>query len=63
MQESPVWITAFRNRIPVKKMSTGHINACILCWNGQGNMRISNDYLGGKEKWLKIFNDELVNRN
>lgn len=63
MPESPVWITAFGRRIPVRKMSTGHIIACIHCWNGTGNMRISNDYLGGREKWLKIFSDELVNRN
>lgn len=63
MPESPVWITAFGNRIPVKKMSTGHIIACINCWNGNGNMRIPNEYLGGKEKWFSIFNNELVSRN
>jgi len=57
-----VWITAKREQIYVNKMTTNHINNCIKCFNGQGNMTIPNDYLGGKEKWLKIFKEELVKR-
>lgn len=60
--EKHVWITAYDLEIPVKQMSTEHINNCIACWEGRGNMKIPFDYLGGKEKWLKIFDDELLNR-
>lgn len=60
--EKHIWITAYDIEIPVKQMTTEHINNCIACWEGRGNMRIPDDYLGGKEKWLKIFNDELISR-
>ena len=58
-----IWVTALGDNIPVKQMTTVHIKRCIDCWNGVGNKHIPNGYLGGKEKWLKIFNDELVSRN
>lgn len=58
-----VWITAKRRKIHVKDMTTVHIKNCIRCWNGQGNMTIPKDYLGGREKWMKIFNNELANRS
>ena len=57
-----IWVTARKEEIPVKTMSTSHINNCIACWEGRGNMRIPVNYLGGKEKWLTIFNQELFNR-
>lgn len=57
-----VWITARKVKIPVKEMSNKHINNCIKCWNGKGNSRIPAGYLGGKQKWLKIFEDELTKR-
>jgi|SRR5690606_8587845 len=57
-----VWITAQRIKIPVREMSTKHIKNCINCWNGKGKLHIPNSYLGGKTKWLKIFEDELINR-
>ncbi len=43
-------------------MTTEHIKNCIACWNGVGNKEIPSDYLGGRAKWLKIFNQELINR-
>ncbi len=58
-----VWITARKVKIHVKKMTTSHIRNCINCWNGQGNMIIPDNYLGGKKKWLKIFEHELLQRN
>lgn len=58
-----VWVTARGLDIPVKEMSTNHIKNTINCWNGDGNMRIPKDYLGGKDKWLKIFSNELASRN
>ena len=58
-----VWITAFRKKLFVVKMETSHVINCIRCWEGKGNMRIPIGYLGGKEKWLKIFNEELIRRN
>lgn len=58
-----VWITAYHKRFYVRNMTTSHINNCIKCLEGRGNMTIPENYLGGKEKWLKIFNDELIKRN
>jgi hypothetical protein len=57
-----IWVTARRVQIPVKMMTISHINNTIKCWNGQGKLHIPAGYLGGKEKWLKIFNQELLNR-
>lgn len=56
------WITAKHKAIFVREMSTNHIQNCINCWNGKGKSRVPTGYLGGKEKWLKIFNQELLNR-
>ena len=53
-----VWITAQKIKIPVREMSIKHIRACINCWNGKGKSHIPPGYLGGKTKWLKIFEDE-----
>lgn len=61
--EKIVWVTAKGNRIPVKEMSTKHIKATVKCWNGKGKSKIPSDYLGGKDKWLKIFENELISRN
>lgn len=58
-----VWTTAEGANIPVKQMSTKHIHATIKCWNGQGKLDIPAGYLGGKDKWLKIFERELISRN
>lgn len=58
-----IWVTARRMKINVREMSTAHINNCINCFNGKGSMRIPEDYLGGREKWIKIFNNELINRS
>ncbi len=60
--ENYIWITAKKIKIPVRKMSTDHIKNCIKCWNGNGGIKIPNGYLGGKSKWIKIFTDELINR-
>lgn len=58
-----IWITAKKKHIPVKKMTTKHINNCIACWNGVGSMIIPEGYLGGKKKWIEIFEKELAERN
>ena len=60
--EAHIWITGRAKMCPVRQMSTTHIRSCIKCWNGEGNLRIPKGYLGGKEKWLKIFEQELLNR-
>jgi hypothetical protein len=60
--EHEVWVTAQRRQIPVNVMSTSHIQNCIRCWEGKGRTRIPKTYLGGKEKWLKIFHNELAKR-
>lgn len=61
--QNHIWITAAKIEIPVRNMTSFHIQNCIRCFNGEGNMHIPNDYLGGKEKWLRIFQDELNSRN
>lgn len=60
--ENHLWITAKRQHIFVKSMTTKHIQNCIRCFNGEGNCNIPENYLGGKEKWIKIFQQELLNR-
>ena len=60
--DNHVWVTSRKIQIPVKTMDTKHIKNCINCWNGKGKMRIPSGYLGGKMKWLKIFEEELLNR-
>lgn len=60
--EPHIWVTARGIEIPVPSMSTLHINNCIACWEGRGNMEIPKDYLGGKQKWLEILNQELIKR-
>lgn len=57
-----VWVTARRKRIPVRKMTVDHINNCIACWEDRGLTRVPVGYLGGKKKWLRIFNEELCRR-
>lgn len=60
--DNHVWVTARKKRIPVREMSTKHIKNCIRCWEGRGKVTIPAHYLGGREKWLKIFNEELTKR-
>lgn len=60
--ETPVWVTARGKSIPVRSMTTRHINNCVACLEGRGNMTIPADYLGGTEKWLAIFRQELIQR-
>ena len=57
-----VWVTLAKKKIKVRDMATSHIIACIRCWNGIGKTRIPARYLGGKDKWLQIFNWELLQR-
>lgn len=59
----PVWTTAKGTKLPVKLMSSSHIGNCIKCLNSVGGSQISNGYLGGREKWMNIFMDELTSRN
>lgn len=60
--ENHIWITAQRRKISIRKMTSQHIKNCINCLNGDGKLKIPNGYLGGKEKWLKIFAEELESR-
>ncbi len=61
--KAAIWVTDCGRRIPLYRMTTHHILSTIECFNGNGAKFIPEDYLGGKEKWLKIFNDELIKRN
>jgi hypothetical protein len=60
--ENHIWITARKEKMYVREMETSHIKNCIRCWNGEGKTYIPPGYLGGKQKWLDIFNKELLNR-
>lgn len=57
-----VWVTARKEQMYVREMSTSHIQNCINCWNGIGKSKIPANYLGGKKKWIRIFEDELTKR-
>jgi hypothetical protein len=57
-----VWITATGLHTPVKDMPTGHIQNCINCLLGGGQLTIPAGYLGGKKMWLDIFGAELQAR-
>ncbi len=57
-----IWITDKKIKIPVKQMTVAHIKNCIRCWHGIGKLRIPKGYLGGKKKWLEIFEQELISR-
>jgi len=59
---NPIWVTAMKDRIPVREMETTHIHNCIRCWKGEGKMKIPDNYMAGKIKWLNIFNAELIRR-
>lgn len=54
-----IWITSDGEEKIVCEMTTEHIKSCIKCLNGEGNKYIRDGYLGGKEKWLNIFKEEL----
>lgn len=58
--ENEVWITGYKKQIPVKQMTTSHINNCIKCF--EEDRVIPPGYLGGKDKWLGIFTKELQSR-
>lgn len=60
--DNHIWITSQKIKLSVRSMSTKHIKNCINCWNGKGKLRIPSGYLGGKIKWLKIFEEELTKR-
>ena len=57
-----IWVTKKKVQIRVKEMTTNHINNCIRCWLGYGRSHIPPDYLGGKQKWLEIFQKEIISR-
>lgn len=60
--ENHIWVTSYKEKIPVKKMTTKHVKNCIACWNGNGYKTIPPNYLGGYDKWIRIFSNELINR-
>jgi hypothetical protein len=57
-----IWITNEGNEFKVNEMRIPHIVNILKCWEGKGKLVIPEDYLGGKEKWVKIFKEELANR-
>lgn len=60
--DNHVWITADKRKLFVHEMRSSHIRNCIRCWTGIGKRVIPNGYLGGKTKWLEIFENELTRR-
>ena|SRR5687767_9392097 len=57
-----VWVSSDGRCKHISEMTTEHIKNCIRCWNGEGVAKLPPDYLGGKEKWLKILFEELKRR-
>jgi hypothetical protein len=56
---SPIWVSSSGKAVCVKDMSSNHIFNAIRCWTGRGGATIPPHYLGGRDRWLKIFEDEL----
>lgn len=54
-----VWITRSKVTIQVTKMSIAHIQNCLAAFKSG---KIHRKYLGGRNKWEKIFNTELNKR-
>lgn len=58
-----LWKTNLGQEIIVSEMSTKHIQNCINCIKGIGGQKIPNPHVGLSHKeWLKIFEQELNNR-
>ena len=57
--DSKVWVDKYGNEIPVNTMKTSYIKNCIRAFES-GIIRKT--YYGGKDKWMKIFNEELADR-
>lgn len=71
-----IWITQNGNEIKVKDMTTTHILNTLKCieegriqftinlgWAEDNDYQIIDEDDISKERWIKIFNDELERRN
>lgn len=70
-----IWTTQNDTRIKVKDMTTRHIKNCIRCieegkinfiinmgWAEDNDYQMYDEDTEEKERWIKIFSDELKNR-
>lgn len=70
-----IWTTQNDTRIKVKDMTTQHIKNCIRCieegkinfiinmgWAEDNDYQMYDEDTEEKERWIKIFSDELKNR-
>lgn len=53
------WVTSTGEKISVDKLETRHIHNIIRLFKRN---RINRNYLGGKDKWMKILTKELERR-
>lgn len=71
-----IWTTQNGTKIKVKDMTTQHIKNCIRCieegrinfiinmgWAEDNDYQMYDEDTEKKEKWIKIFKDELERRN
>jgi hypothetical protein len=62
--DKKIWITKFKQRIPITKMTTDHITntinmlQCHMTDNKNTKMEITI-----KEQYIKLFKEEIYNRN
>lgn len=70
-----VWITSSNTKIKVKDMTIQHIRNCIRCieegritfiinmgWAEDNDYQMYDEDTEKKERWLKLFNNELKRR-
>ncbi|MDO4391800.1 MAG: hypothetical protein Q4C11_01700 [Clostridium sp.] len=71
-----IWITQNGNKMKVKNMTTQHIINTLKCiedgriqfiinmgWAQDNDYQEFDENTKAKERWIKIFNDELERRN
>jgi len=60
----PLWMTSGGVIKTPSSMDDEHIKNTIKCLKGEGKSIIPDKYLGlKKERWLEIFNNEVLKRN
>lgn len=62
MLRKRLWVKADGTVVPVCCMTPSHIRNTIACLKGDGFSQIPDSYLGGKEKWIAVLEEELRQR-
>ncbi len=62
-RHNTTWKTAKGRMMPIFWMTNNHINNCLNCLKGNGEMEIPDPYMGKtRTDWINIFECELSTR-